>query len=150
LKQFLIFIFIFASTGVFAQASKKKRALLAVTHLTKDVQLGFKSYSKKFKLYYSPGIIKKGKIYAIKGFENSRGCDLLFSLSPNKKYIVITAYEIGYVGSGKEKFLHENSFCYIVSLASSEVKRQMQSDCGGEWDGKNQWTNSGKIIFDGH
>ncbi len=149
MKKYLLFILIFVCTNALAQTTKAKGELLAITKLSKNIQLGYKNYSKKYKLYYNPRVIKNGKTYSIKGFDSNRGSDLLTFLSPNKKFIVISTIEKGFVGEGKEKFLHENSFCYIVNLNVCKVETQMQSDCGGEWNEQNKWINGSKIIFDG-
>lgn len=142
-------IFTLSTFGAFAKTSRSHAKYVTIVKITGNINIGYKKYDKKFKVYYDPMLLKNGKSFLITGLDKNKACDVPTSLSPNKKYCILPVYEIGYVGSGKDRFLHENSFCYLINIETCKVELQLQSDCGGEWNEKNQWMNNNKIVFDG-
>ncbi|MCT2406227.1 hypothetical protein NZD88_01490 [Chryseobacterium antibioticum] len=126
----------------------KKDTLIA---LNDNVSLYYASYNSNMKLWYNLHIInKKKKIKVGKGSEfNGTGSELFSRLSPNAKYVVVDGIIKEYVHeSAKDSTLHENYTCAIIDLKKAKIIKQMQQDCDGSWNKKNQWVSSGgKVVF---
>ncbi|KPE52813.1 hypothetical protein [Chryseobacterium indologenes] len=127
----------------------KKDTLLT---LNNNVSLYYASYNKDMKLWYNLYIInKKKRIKIDKGNQyKGTGSELFTSLSPNANYVVVDAIIKDYVHeSDKDSTLHENYTCAIIDLKKAKIVKQMQQDCDGSWNKKNQWVSSGgKVVFE--
>lgn len=130
--------------------SQNKKSLHTVP-ITKTYTLGFSAYNKEFQMYQKPFILMGKKKYKIQGYDNENysGGSIL-SVSPNKKYIVLDYISKGYVDDGTNKTLYENYLCVIVDVSKKLVVKEMQEDCGGNWNENNEWVNNGQLIFDGN
>jgi hypothetical protein len=53
----------------------------------------------------------------------------------------------GYVQTEKDSVLHENYTCIILDVKKAKIVMSMQTDCGGNWNKKNEWENDGKLLF---
>lgn len=126
----------------------KKDTLIA---LNDNVSLYYASYNSNMKLWYNLHIInKKKKIKVGKGSKfNGTGSELFSRLSPNAKYVVVDGIIKEYVHeSATDSTLHENYTCAIIDLKKAKIVKQLQQDCDGSWDKKNQWVSSGgKVVF---
>ncbi|AZA84383.1 hypothetical protein C1637_05945 [Chryseobacterium lactis] len=119
--------------------------------LNDTLSLYYGSYNNNMKLWYNLYIVKKKKRIKIgKGNEyKGTGSELFSSLSPNANYVVVDAIIKDYVHeSDKDSTLHENYTCAIIDLKKAKIVKQMQQDCDGSWNKKNQWVSSGgKVVF---
>lgn len=119
--------------------------------LNDTLSLYYGSYNSNMKLWYNLYIIKKKKRVKLdKGSEyKGTGSQLFSSLSPNANYVVVDAIIKDYVyESDKDSTLHENYTCAIIDLKKAKIVKQMQQDCDGSWNKKNQWVSSGgKVVF---
>ncbi|PIF46482.1 hypothetical protein CLU96_3520 [Chryseobacterium sp. 52] len=119
--------------------------------LNNNLSLYYASYDSNMKLWYNLHIIKnKKRIKVGKGTQyNGTGSELFSSLSPNANYVVVDAIIKEYVHeSDKDSTLHENYTCAIIDIKKAKVIKQMQQDCDGSWNKKNQWVSSGgKVVF---
>jgi hypothetical protein len=141
-----IFIFIFLSATVSAQ--KKQSGKYAFCQkVNKDYSIVFLKYNKAFKLYASPRILWQNKLIKIKNFDEDNFSDVKINIAPNKKYIVMDNIIKGYVHTEKDSVLHENYTCVILDVKKAKIIMSMQTDCGGEWNKKNEWGNNGKLLF---
>lgn len=126
----------------------KKDTLIA---LNDTLSLYYASYNSPMKLWYNLHIInKKKKIKVGKGSEfKGAGSELFSRISPNAKYVVVDGIIKEYVHeSDKDSTLHENYTCAIIDIKNAKIIKQMQQDCDGSWNKKNQWISSGgKVIF---
>lgn len=120
--------------------------------LNDNLSLYYASYNSPMKLWYNLHIInKKKKIKVGKGSEfNGTGSELFSRLSPNAKYVVVDGIIKEYVHeSAKDSTLHENYTCAIIDLKKAKIIKQLQQDCDGSWNKKNQWVSSGgKVVFE--
>lgn len=118
--------------------------------ISKNCQLGFRSYNAEFGLYQQPYILQDGIKKNINNYssDNFSGGEIL-AISPNKRFLVMDNIIKGYVEDGETKQLHENYLCVIVDVRRQKVVWQMQSDCSGSWNARNEWVSGGKIIFSG-
>ncbi|WP_131368656.1 hypothetical protein [Chryseobacterium luteum] len=120
--------------------------------LNNNLSLYYASYNSPMKLWYNLHIInKKKKIKVGKGTEfKGTGSELFSSLSPNAKYVVVDGIIKEYVHeSDKDSTLHENYTCAIIDIKKAKIIKQMQQDCDGSWNKKNQWVSSGgKVVFE--
>lgn len=126
----------------------KKDTLIA---LNNTLSLYYASYNNNTKLWYNLYIMnKKKRIKVDKGNEyKGIGSELFYRLSPNANYVVVDAIIKDYVHeSDKDSTLHENYTCAIIDLKKAKIVKQMQQDCDGSWNKKNQWISSGgKVVF---
>ncbi|WP_250253376.1 hypothetical protein [Chryseobacterium sp. Marseille-Q3244] len=143
MEKYLILVLLQLSSIVFSQSGKK----LPIIPISKTYQLGFKTYDKDFKMYQDPFILYDHKKYKIEGYGMNYSEGELLGISPNKKYIVLDHISKGYVDDGVHTQLYENFLCVIVDVHKKKVIMNMQSDCSGEWNKKNQWISNGKVIF---
>jgi hypothetical protein len=118
--------------------------------ISKNCQLGFRSYNTEFGLYQQPYILQDGIKKSINNYsiENFSSGELL-AVSPNKQFIVLDNIIKGYVEDGVTKQLYENYLCVIVDVRRQKVVWQMQSDCSGRWNADNEWVSGDKVIFSG-
>jgi hypothetical protein len=122
--------------------------------ISKNWAILYLKYDKKLRLWYEPHIINLSKkdTTKIKTLydEDSQGSGLWGLASPNLRYVTLDYISSGWVYGGKEikPFLHYNYFCVIVDIKKASMIHQMQSDCSGEWDEKNNWVSSGRTLFD--
>jgi len=144
LKKFLLIFLLLVSYITYSQTKKD----LPLISISKCCKLGFNGYNKEFNMYQEPFILKSGKKYKIKGYDNANysGGQIL-SISPNKRFIVMDYISKGYVEDGTNKTLYENYLCVIVDVLNRKVVMELQTDCGGKWNKKNRWVNDGKVIF---
>ncbi|SEH37255.1 hypothetical protein [Chryseobacterium culicis] len=144
MKKFLLIFLLLINYIAYSQ-TKKDFPLISIA---KDCELGFNEYNKEFNMYQEPFILKSGKKYKIKGYDNANysGGQIL-SISPNKRFIVMDYISKGYVEDGTSKTLYENYLCVIVDVLNRKVVMELQTDCGGKWNKKNRWVNDGKVIF---
>ncbi|NML69165.1 hypothetical protein HHL23_05085 [Chryseobacterium sp. RP-3-3] len=156
LTSFLIILIIFITCGNMVsqkhhdgQNKTVKKDTIIV--LNDTLSLYYASYNSNMKLWYNLHIInKKKKIKVGKGSEfNGTGSELFSRLSPNAKYVVVDGIIKEYVHeSAKDSTLHENYTCAIIDLKKAKIIKQLQQDCDGSWNKKNQWVSSGgKVIF---
>ena len=117
--------------------------------LSKTHGILYLKYDKELGLWYEPCIIdfKNNDTLKIKNFSYENGSELHFRLSPNKKYVVIDNIIKGYVEIEDDEELYENYMCAILDIINANTVMTMQEDCGGEWNGKNEWISGGKVIF---
>ncbi len=55
----------------------------------------------------------------------------------------------GYIyNNDKDSTYYENYKCVIIDVKQLKIVQFMQSDCGGEWNSKNQWVNNDAILFE--
>ncbi len=78
-----------------------------------------------------------------------------FSLSPNKKYIILDRIDLGYVYmSETDSILHDKYSCMLIKLNDGDIIDYIVSICGGDslWNKKNQIIDTSygdnRIIFD--
>ncbi|RQO42480.1 hypothetical protein DBR39_00975 [Chryseobacterium sp. KBW03] len=144
MKKVLIVLLLLINYTIYSQ-TKKDLPLISISSCCK---LGFNAYDKEFNMYQNPFILKGGKKYKIRGYDNANysGAKIL-STSPNKRFIVMDYISKGYVDDGTNKTLYENYLCVIVDVVNRKVVMELQTDCGGKWDKKNRWINDGKVIF---
>lgn len=120
--------------------------------LNDTLSLYYASYNNPMKLWYNLHIVnKKKRIKVDKGSEyKGTGSELFSKLSPNAKYVVVDGIIKEYVHeSAKDSTLHENYTCAIIDLKKAKIIKQMQQDCDGAWNKKNQWVSSGgKVVFE--
>ncbi|KMQ64634.1 hypothetical protein ACM46_10310 [Chryseobacterium angstadtii] len=128
--------------------TEKKDTLIA---LNNNISLYYASYNNNMKLWYNLYIVNKNKRIKIdKGNKyKGTGSELFSSLSPNANYVVVDAIIKDYVHeSDKDSTLHENYTCAIIDVKKAKIVKQMQQDCDGSWNKKNQWVSSGgKVVF---
>ncbi|MGQ7854370.1 hypothetical protein ACUN24_08985 [Pedobacter sp. WC2501] len=119
--------------------------------LNDTLSLYYGSYNRTMKLWYNLHIINKKKRLKVgKGTGyNGTGSELFAALSPNAKYVVVDAIIKGYVyQTDQDSSLHENYACAIIDINKATIIKQMQQDCDGAWNKKNQWvSSSGKVVF---
>ena len=120
--------------------------------LNDTLSLYYASYNSPMKLWYNLHIIKKNKRIKLdngNGYKGT-GSELFSSLSPNANYVVVDGIIKEYVHeSSKDSTLHENYTCAIIDIQKAKIIKQMQQDCDGSWNKKNQWVSSaGKVIFE--
>lgn len=119
--------------------------------LNDTLSLYYGSYNRTMKLWYNLHIINKKKRLKVgKGTGyNGTGSELFAALSPNAKYVVVDAIIKGYVHqTDQDSSLHENYACAIIDINKATIIKQMQQDCDGAWNKKNQWvSSSGKVVF---
>lgn len=143
---YAISLFIFLSTNVSAQ--KKQAAKYAFCQkVDKDYSIVFLKFNKAFNLYSSPRILRQSKLIKIKDFDEHNFSGVKINIAPNKKYIVMDNIIKGYVQTEKDSLLHENYTCVILDVKKAKIIMSMQTDCGGEWNKKNEWENDGKLLF---
>ncbi|MDQ1096634.1 MULTISPECIES: hypothetical protein [Chryseobacterium] len=122
-----------------------------IVPLNDTVSLYYASYNSNMKLWYNLYIVKKNKRIKVgKGNEyKGSGSELFSRLSPNANYVVVDSVIKDYVHeSDTDSTLHENYTCAIIDLKKAKIIRQMQQDCDGSWNKKNQWVSSGgKVVF---
>lgn len=148
LYAFTLFFILLSSCN--SQTNKESIKVKNTTNIDETYKLGFIDFDKDAGLYRRPIIIVNNNRYSIDGYDIYNYSDgNIISISPNHKFIILDYIIRDYVSKDNQKILHENYLCVIVSLEKHKVVLQMQSDCGGEWNDKNQWTNNDKIIFDG-
>lgn len=147
MKKVIIFFIFLISIVTFSQGKKQ----LQLAFISKNYKLGFRLYNKEFNMYQKPYILKGRKKNKIQGYDdaNYSGGNIL-SISPNKKYIVLDYISKGYVDDGTNKTLYENYLCVIVDVSKKLVVKEMQEDCGENWNENNEWVNNGQLIFDGN
>ncbi len=136
--------------GVIYLAKVPAKKLPHLIPISKNYQLGFRSYNTEFGLYQQPYLVLDGVKRNIQGYgaETYSGGTLL-AVSPDKRFIVMDAIIKGYVEEGTTRRLHENYFCVIVDVRRQKVVWQMQSDCSGSWNAANEWVNGDRVIFKG-
>jgi hypothetical protein len=143
---YAIFLFIFLSTNVSAQ--KKQATKYAFSQkIDNYYSIVFLKFNKAFNLYSSPRILWQKKLIKIKNFDEDNFSDVKINIAPNKKYIVMDNIIKGYVQTEKDSILHENYTCVILDVKKAKIIMSMQTDCGGEWNKKNEWENDGKLLF---
>jgi hypothetical protein len=143
---YTIFIFIFLSVS--ATAQKKQSGKYAFCQkVNKDYSIVFLKYDKAFKLYASPRILWQNKLIRIKDFDEDNFSGVNLNIAPNKRYIVLDNIIKGYVQTEKDSVLHENYTCVILDVKKAKIVMSMQTDCGGNWNKKNEWENDGKLLF---
>ncbi|WP_139259557.1 hypothetical protein [Chryseobacterium sp. OV279] len=122
-----------------------------IIKLNNNISLYYASYNSPMKLWYNLHIIHhKKKIKVGKGSDfKGTGSELFSSLSPNAKYVVVDGIIKEYVHeSVKDSTLHENYTCAIIDINKAKIIKQLQQDCDGSWNKKNQWISSGgKVVF---
>ncbi|WP_288446874.1 hypothetical protein [uncultured Chryseobacterium sp.] len=144
LKKFLLIFLLLINYITYSQ-TKKDFPLISIA---KDCELGFNEYNKEFNMYQEPFILKSGKKYKIKGYDNANySVGQILSISPNKRFIVMDYISKGYVEDGTSKTLYENYLCVIVDVLNRKVVMELQTDCGGKWNKQDRWVNDGKVIF---
>lgn len=119
--------------------------------LKQNLSLYFGSYHEETKLWYNPYIVKNQKKIKLSiGTDYSGyGSELNYSLSPNSRYLVLDGIIKEYVYENeKDSVLHENYTCSIIDIEKVKSVKQMQEDCGGKWNDKNQWVVGEKVIFE--
>jgi hypothetical protein len=115
--------------------------------LSGNTTLAFAKKDTIFDLYYEPFFIVNNKHYSLEGFNNkNRSNGDILGVSPNGNYFVMDYLTVDYVNRNGENILHENYFCVVIDIQSKQILHQMQSDCGGEWNRKNQWISAGKVV----
>ena len=139
------------SVDIKLKFNNKKDTLI---RLNDTLSLYYASYNKDLKLWYNLSIVNKNdSVRLIKRSDYfGVGSELFHSLSPNAKYAIVDGIIKGYVQeSEKDSILHENYTCAIIDLKKIKIISQIQEDCDGSWNAKNQWVSSnGKVVFDGN
>jgi hypothetical protein len=143
---YIIFVLIFLSVRVSAQKSKPSKYAFC-QKVNKDYSIVFLKFNKAFKLYSSPRILQQNRLIKIKDFDEDNFSDISFNIAPNKKYVVMDNIIKGYVQTEKDSVLHENYTCVILDVKKATIVMSMQTDCGGNWNKKNEWENDGKLLF---
>jgi hypothetical protein len=143
---YTIFICVFLSTSAIAQKSKSSKYAFC-QKVNKDYSIVFLKYDKTYKLYASPRVLWQNKLIKIKDFDEDNFSDISFNIAPNKKYVVMDNIIKGYVQTEKDSVLHENYTCIILDVKKAKIVMSMQTDCGGNWNKKNEWENDGKLLF---
>jgi hypothetical protein len=98
-------------------------------------------------LYSKPRILYKNKLKIVLGFDENNYSETKINISKSKKYFVLDNIIKGYVYMQNDSVLHENYTCVIVDIMKAKIVYRMQSDCGGEWNTKNQWIYDNKVLF---
>ena len=123
-----------------------------VITLNDTLSLYYASYHPQMKLWYNLHIkTSKKLIKIISGNEyKGTGSELFYSLSPNAHYVVVDAIVKDYVYTNDhDSTLYENYACAIIDLKSAAVIKQLQQDCDGSWNKRNQWVSpTGKVVFE--
>lgn len=145
-KKFLIILVLLFSSACFAQ-NKNDLGYAYSQKISNEYTLVFLKYNKAENLYSEPKIVYKGKVNTIADFDLQNYSSKKINISKNKKYMVIDNIIKGYVQTQKDSVLHENYTCVIVDVKKFKVVLEMQSDCGGSWNCKNQWVNDGNVLF---
>jgi hypothetical protein len=107
-------------------------------------------YNKDMELWYDPCIIdfSHNDTLNIKNFEYENGSDLFISVSPDKRYAVVSNIIKGYLHVAEnDSILHENYKCELIDLENAVSLVGWQSACGGEWDENSNWIYGGEIQF---
>jgi hypothetical protein len=143
---YTIFVFVFLTATVHAQKKQSPKYAFC-QKVDKDYSIVFLKYNKAFKLYASPRILWQNKLMKIKNFDEDNFSDVKINIAPNKKYIVMDNIIKGYVQTEKDSLLYENYTCVILDVKKAKIIMSMQTDCGGEWNKKNEWENDGKLLF---
>lgn len=145
-KRIQIIIVLLFSIATFAQ--KKNDLQYAYSQkISNQYTLVFLKFDKAQNLYSQPKIIYKGKASAISDFNLENYTSKKIKVSKNKKFFVMDNIIKGYVYTQNDSVLHENYTCVIVDVQKQKIVFEMQSDCGGSWNCKNQWVNNGKVLF---
>ena len=126
---------------------KTKIEFVKKVQLSGSTQLAFAKHDTVFDLYYEPFLIVNYKNYPLEGFDNiNRSNGDILGIAPNGNYFIMDYLSIGYIEKNGENILYENYFCVVVDILNKRILHQMQGDCGGEWNGQNQWISSGKVV----
>jgi hypothetical protein len=121
----------------------------ATQKINSKCKLVFLKYEKVSNLYSNPRIIFNHKIKKIKGFDVENYSSKKIKISPNKKYFVMDYIIKVYIyNNDKDSTYYENYKCVIIDVKQLKIVQFMQSDCGGEWNSKNQWVNNDAILFE--
>ncbi len=130
--------------------AKQQRKLFGVKHISPQLDIGFKRYSKEWSLYYQPMLVKAGREMKVQGFDLGNGSEGEIKVSPNKLYLETSLIIKGYIEEEGKKILHENYMCVIIDIRKCKVVEQFQSGCDGDWNSRNQWVSGGDILFAGN
>ncbi|MFT4603052.1 MAG: hypothetical protein ACI857_003239 [Arenicella sp.] len=114
-----------------------KIEFLIVDSVSENYKIGYTEYDEEFKLYYFPHIISSTDTMKIPDF--NAGCDRAYDLSPDGEYMMVGELDIGWVGEGEDKFLHDRYGCMIIDLKAAKIMNYMDGDCAGQWNELNQW-----------
>lgn len=145
----LIFCFLLVLFATSLVEAKQKRKLLGLKHISAELDIGFKKYSKDLSLYYQPMLVKKGRELKVIGFDVDNGSEGDIKVSPNKRYLETSYIIKGYLEEAGKKILHENYMCVIIDVRKCKVVEQFQSGCDGAWNANNEWVSEGRILFIG-
>jgi hypothetical protein len=144
--SYIIFLFTFLSVSAFSQ-NKQSAKYPFCQKVNKEYSIVFLKFNKSYNLYSSPRILWQNKLVKIKNFEEDNFAGTKLKVAPNKKYVVMDNIIKGYVHTEKDSMLHENYTCVILDIKKAKIIMSMQTDCGGDWNKKNEWENDGKLLF---
>lgn len=106
------------------------------------------SLNTDFNLWYNIRIIAQKDTFLIKDLATDNGSEFFIKPSKNGKFFVLDNIIKGWVEINGKRELHENYKCVIVSVKTHKVVQELQSACGGKWNGRNIWIdNDGTEIY---
>ena len=145
-KYTVVILLIFSCNLVFLQKKDAVKYPLS-QRIANDYKLVFLKHNKDYNLYSKPRILYKNKLKLISGFDDNNYSGAQINISNNKKYFVMDNIIKGYIYTQIDSVLHENYTCVIIDIKNSKIVYQMQTDCGGKWNTKNQWVYDNKVLF---